>query len=281
MRKRNLIKLGVLSLFAFAAANALLSGGALSTRAFSSGPPAGHTGAPNEPTCTECHTGVANTGPGQFQLETPSTYEPGQTYEITIKHTTTDQSRQQWGFQLTALNSDNTKAGEFQPENNLTQVDNTAVNRQYIEHTFAGSFQGQRLGATWTVRWVAPSEDVGVVTFYAAGNQANANGTTTGDQIYTARASAITVTVSGPPVITDAHVKGKKLTVNGMNFGIGAQLRMDGAKVKKVSNDDSDPTGTLIAKKAGNSIEPGQSVMLVVVNPDGTQSDPFPFTRPL
>ncbi|HMG34274.1 MAG TPA: choice-of-anchor V domain-containing protein [Blastocatellia bacterium] len=245
-------------------------------KAFSSGPPAGHTGAPNEPTCTECHTGTADTGPGTFELISPSVYEPGQTYQITIRHTTTDTTRQEWGFQLTALKgSNNVKAGEFQNLNNLTQIDNTAINRQYIEHTFAGSFQGQRLGATWNVRWVAPDEDVGPVALYAAGNQANANGTTSGDQIYTAH----TFILSGPPEITAVRVNGKKLIVTGRNFNLGAILLMDGNKVKKVSNDGDDPTGTLQAKKAGKTISIGQTVMLVVRNPDDSESDPFSFTR--
>src|SRR6185369_13678069 len=39
-------------------------------------------------------------------------------------------------------------------------------------------------GATWTFDWTAPSTDVGPVTFYAAGNQANNDGNTSGDFIY-------------------------------------------------------------------------------------------------
>ncbi len=43
---------------------------------------------------------------------------------------------------------------------------------------------GQSNGASWTFNWTAPAEDVGVVTFYTAGNQANNDGNTSGDYIY-------------------------------------------------------------------------------------------------
>jgi hypothetical protein len=279
MKGKKVSKFIFLSLFVVGSAVLLFSGAPASNtvRAFSGGPPAGHTGAPGEPICTECHTGIADTGPGTFELIVPSIYQPGEQYQLTIRHSTTDATRQEWGFQMTARTTGNQTVGDFQNLSGLTQIDTTTVDRQYIEHTFIGSFQGQRNGATWNVRWTAPSTDVGPVVFYAAGNQANNNGTTSGDQIYTARAFMF----SGPPEITDASVNGKKLHVMGRNFAFGAQLRMDGAKVKKVSNDADNPTGQLNAKKAGKSISPGQEVTFTIVNPDGTQSEPFQFTRPL
>jgi hypothetical protein len=42
--------------------------------------------------------------------------------------------------------------------------------------------------ATWDVRWIPPDEGAGPVTFYAAGNAANNNGTSSDDQIYTTTA---------------------------------------------------------------------------------------------
>ncbi|MBC7931811.1 MAG: PQQ-dependent sugar dehydrogenase, partial [Rubrivivax sp.] len=51
-------------------------------------------------------------------------------------------------------------------------------------------FPGQKNGASWTFRWTAPAEDVGPVTFYAAGNHANGDGNTSGDNIYFTFAAA-------------------------------------------------------------------------------------------
>jgi aldose sugar dehydrogenase len=155
--------------------------------AFSSGPPAGRTGAPAEDTCAECHLPDTQST-GSLTIEVPQAYLPGQTYQITVRHATTDQTRQRWGFELTTLDSGDERAGTLQPNNDgLTQVRNNEEphpDRQYIEHTAAGTFQGQHDGASWTFQWTAPAQNIGPVTFYAAGNQANGNGNSDGDVIY-------------------------------------------------------------------------------------------------
>ncbi|HEY0722671.1 MAG TPA: PQQ-dependent sugar dehydrogenase, partial [Pyrinomonadaceae bacterium] len=107
---------------------------------------------------------------------------------ITVTHSNPDPTRLRWGFELTVLDTaSDEKAGELQNTDGLTQVLNNAgpgSARQYIEHTAAGTFIGQHNGASWTFNWTAPPIDVGPVTFYAAGNQANNDGNTSGDYIY-------------------------------------------------------------------------------------------------
>ena len=158
--------------------------------AFSSGPPAGYTAAPQElpEACAECHV-PPDAGTGRISITAPQTYVPGQTYPVTVSHTNADPTRLRWGFELTVLdNASDEKAGELQNTDGLTQVLNNAgpnSARQYIEHTAAGTFVGQQNGASWTFNWTAPPTDVGPVTFYAAGNQANNDGNTSGDYIYT------------------------------------------------------------------------------------------------
>ncbi len=156
--------------------------------AFSSGPPAGYTGAPSEEpeACAECHV-PPEAGTGQISISAPQTYIPGQTFQITVTHTNADPTRLRWGFQLTALDPSDEKAGNLQSTDAFTQILNDAGPggaRQYIEHTLAGTFAGQQNGATWTFNWTAPPTDVGVITFYAAGNHANNDGNTSGDHIY-------------------------------------------------------------------------------------------------
>src|SRR4030095_15075371 len=158
-------------------------------RAFSSGPPAGYTGAPGEEpeACAECHV-PPDAGTGRIAITAPQTYVPGHTYPITVTHTNADPTRLRWGFELTVLdNASDEKAGDLQGADGTTQVLNNAgpgSARQYIEHTAAGTFVGQQNTASWTFNWTAPPTDVGPVTFYAAGNQANNDGNTSGDYIY-------------------------------------------------------------------------------------------------
>jgi glucose/arabinose dehydrogenase len=161
-------------------------------RAFSAGPPAGYTHAPGEVDCADCHTTPAQST-GTLTLDAPHTYVPGQTYNLTVKHSTADQTRVRWGFQLTALDGADQKAGTLEPLDDLTQVldgQGPFPTRQYVEHTSEGTFPGQQNGANWTFKWTAPPSDVGVVTFYVAGNQANGDGNSGGDNIYFTFAAA-------------------------------------------------------------------------------------------
>src|SRR5256714_2356420 len=155
-------------------------------RAFSAGPPAGYTPAPGEVTCCACHTTPALSY-GTISLNAPQHYTPGETYDITVTHDTQDPTRVRWGSDLTALASAAQKAGALAPSDDLRQVVNDQgpfPSRQYIEHTSKGTFPGQQNGASWTFKWTAPDTDVGPVTFYVAGNQANGDGNSSGDNIY-------------------------------------------------------------------------------------------------
>lgn len=168
--------------------------------ASASGPIAAVTGAPvpsgpPENDCTQCHTTPSGER-GQFIITAPFSYAAGQTYQITVTHVNTDDvtPRMEWGFELTALTIPGLQpAGDLQslPMSTLTQVITGGFggNRQYIEHTHDGSFEGQLGGASWTFNWVAPATDMGPVRLYAAGNQANGDFDNTGDQIYLAQAT--------------------------------------------------------------------------------------------
>ena len=163
--------------------------------AFSAGPPPGYTRAPGEEpeACAECHVSSGNTGTGQISVTAPPTYVPGQTYQVSVTHTNSDPTRLRWGFQLTALDPSDEKAGELQNINPaLTQIiqGGPGGGRQYIEHAAGGTFVNQMGGASWTFNWTAPPTDVGVVTFYAAGNHANNDANTSGDFIYFTFASS-------------------------------------------------------------------------------------------
>src|SRR5215207_597995 len=97
------IKVLALALFAAFTAALLLTDNAANphARAYSAGPPAGFTHAPGELDCADCHTTPAQST-GTLTLGIPDKYTPGQTYDITVTHATTDATRVRWGFELTA-----------------------------------------------------------------------------------------------------------------------------------------------------------------------------------
>ena len=153
--------------------------------AFSTGPDPGHTGAPFPPdsqkTCTECHIGIENSGSGAVTITAPASYASGATVPITV--TVSDPNQRRWGFQLSARTAGGQQAGTLVNSNSSTKILSLS-GIQYIEHTNAPT-TAVGAGFTFTFTWQAPDVSTGPVTFYAAGNAANANFTTSGDRIYT------------------------------------------------------------------------------------------------
>ena len=170
--------------------------------AFSFDPPDEKTGAPNENTCAQagCHTGNdLNVSGGSLMLTVPDTYIPSEVYTIIVNLSRAGQSR--WGFEMTALDADGTRAGSFAADDaGNTQVSETN-SKQYIQHTSVGTAQGTNDAHSWEFQWTAPNADVGPITFYAAGNAANGDFVPGGgDYIYTTNAEAT------PPIPTVAGV---------------------------------------------------------------------------
>ena len=156
---------------------------------FLAGPIAGRTGAPNDIcdslTCNSdaCHTSYGlNTGRAVFSIIIPSSYEKGKTTDILITFDNSNTGLH--GFEITAMDAANTKVGTFTSAGDATQTE--LYKNQYAAHTVIGTAENG-----WTIQWTAPAEKLSdPVTFYAAGNEANGDGTSLGDFIYTATATA-------------------------------------------------------------------------------------------
>ncbi len=167
-------------------------------QAYRSGPPTELTGAPGEQDCSSsgCHTGTGvNASTGILALPgLPAAYRPNQEIDLTV--ILTQANRPRFGFELTAIDDQGRKAGELI----VTDTDRTqkatgfvgSNQREYIVHTFNGTTPNgtnQANQGRWTMRWKAPAQTVGRVTFYVAGNAANGNSAQSGDFIYTTSAS--------------------------------------------------------------------------------------------
>jgi len=174
---------------------------------FLSGPIAGRTGAPNDIcndlTCnvTPCHDSYGlNTGKALFSITAPSTYEKGKTTNIVVKFVNSNTSLH--GFEITAIDTTNTKVGTFTSTDDTTQTE--SYRNQYAAHTTIGTAE-----SSWTIQWSAPSENVsGPITFYAAGNEANGNSLSSGDYIYTDTA---TISLATECVPSTLKIKPKKV----------------------------------------------------------------------
>lgn len=271
----------------------ILAIGSTTAYAFSSGPPASRTGAPGEGNCTECHIGDLNPGGGRVRiLGVPEQYAPNQ--ELTLTVQVEHSSRSRWGFQITALDSQNRPTGIFtlvdDRRTRFSQGSGQFAGRVYVNHTSQGTFAGQAGSAEWEVRWTAPGQDVGRITFYAVGNAANNNDQSSGDSIFT---TSVTTGTSTPTIVAPAFKKGKiVLQANGSNIEQGATLEVSGSHLSQTETftlaRNSAGTKWLVKKSArstpgnltANDVLPvGATITLVVKNPNGTASASATLSR--
>lgn len=195
----------------------------------STGPTVPASGVPtdiNGQNCTACHTTFRpeNSDPrGKLEILVESmTYTPGVRKKIRIKISHPEAIR--WGFQLTTRQlSDTTKGAGTFVGNDTVQVRcglSIALppcagepEPQFIEHTASSTRPGTREGVEWEFEWNPPANEVGDVTFYAAGNAANNSGTNLGDYIYTTN-----ITLKAEGACNLAKKPTVRTVVNGASF---------------------------------------------------------------
>lgn len=168
---------------------------------YSSSSPGAKSGSPLDGSdCTQCHSGSEIKTVDWLSTNIPETgWIPEQTYIITA--VASHETAPVIGFELTAEN-ESLKTGTF----TITDADRTKLINQSkaVTHTAAGHTptDGQ---ISWEVEWTAPNRDRGDITFYAAFNGANGNGSTSGDEIST---SALTVSQDASTTdIADASIQ--------------------------------------------------------------------------
>lgn len=173
MRKNHLLlPIIVTTLFLLTGASILRNGGS----------PGGYTDSPGDgQNCTSCHAGNPSSAEDWITTNIPEEgYVPGESYTINLQGV--DEDAAKMGFELTAEYEDGAKTKGIKLANSdrtkLTNSDNA------VTHTAEGNTFSNDTN-TWQVEWQAPEAASGKVTFYAAVNAANGDGTNNGDQIYT------------------------------------------------------------------------------------------------
>ncbi|MCX7834689.1 MAG: T9SS type A sorting domain-containing protein [bacterium] len=178
MNMKNIVGIFLLSMFFYSFARGYSSN--LGNN-YAGNPPANNS-------CVNCHSGTVNSGNGSMSiLNLPTTYTPGQTYNLTLQLQDPGQSR--WGFQLTvAKNSLVTERGGtiIVTNSTTTRLSSLAGNGlQFLNQTSQGNYRNTMNGpVNWNFQWTAPAAGTGTVTFYAAGLAANNNSNSSGDYTY-------------------------------------------------------------------------------------------------
>ncbi|MFZ4634398.1 MAG: choice-of-anchor V domain-containing protein [Saprospiraceae bacterium] len=152
-----------------------------------SNPPTSNTGAPGEKTCQQsgCHSGGAFTGTVTI-TGVPDTVLAGQVYPITLEHLSNAEIA---GFQLTALDGANAKAGTLTAGSGSNTA-NGIMSRQYVRHSNPKQLVSQK--TTWTFNWTAPAAAGGNnITYYFSSLAANNNSDDSGDNVLTGVKSVV------------------------------------------------------------------------------------------
>ncbi len=152
---------------------------------YSDGPPPGHTGGFDEPTCRSCHSDNPINDPSAWLRVdgVPATYEAGREYEIEL--TLSRAGLGSGGFQLAArfITGDGAgaQAGDFQvPDNRVQIVNHGRPEVQYVQHSDRGTRMAGPDTVSWHLQWTAPLEP-GQVVFHLAANAANNDASEFGD----------------------------------------------------------------------------------------------------
>lgn len=153
---------------------------------YTAGPPAGRTGSPGDNFISCASIGCHNSFPTisltsaivvTKGFDTVSSYVPGDT--LTVNVAIFKNSVTKFGFQATFEDASGNKVGTpLITDATRTQIKNV----NWVEHTSAGT--SNFYAALWSFDWISPPQGTGDVTFYAAINATNNDGTPTGDTIY-------------------------------------------------------------------------------------------------
>jgi len=156
------------------------------------GPPPGHTGGFDEPTCHACHFDQpVNAEGGWLAVEgVPARYRPNDVYAITILLTRPGMGR--GGFQLAARFIEGDGAGRqagtwrVPPAGmQIASAEDSLV--QYLGHALDGTALTAPDTVRWELAWQAPPEGSGMVVFHLGANAANDDASEFGDYIYLKR----------------------------------------------------------------------------------------------
>lgn len=220
------------------------------------GAPDGHTGAPGESNCTDCHNSFtlnSGTATRSFVLNGDpnlTAYVPGQVY--TVSYTINQTGITKFGFSAVAKRSNGNSAGSFI----ATSPTQTQLSGNYITHTAGGTAASSAGQKVWNFSWTAPAAGAGTVTFYVAGNATNADNSSSGDRIYTnsyafteaASPATIAAATFNPSVVC----RGGQLVVNFSTTGTFNSGNVFTVQLSNAAGSFTTPTniGTLTATTA-------------------------------
>lgn len=208
----------------------------------------GYTGAPGDGVCSQCHSGGSFTG--EINIDgVPATITAGNTYQITVTVTNPNLNINEAGFQIVALTSSNTNAGNFTSPSAGSSV-KTSATKKYWGHAPSIPFSG--LGElTWTATWTAPATGSGDITFYGGAVLANGNNSSSLDKFVQTQTSGTLASSPTPLSVTLTNVE--NVSCNGGSDGSATAVPAGGTPNYSYAWNNGETTATASALPAGTA----------------------------
>ena len=165
-----------------------------------SGGPSGNyaNNAPSYNNCTQCHSGSVNPTGGSVSITgLPSSgYVPGESYSLTVNVSGTHSRG--YGFQM-ASQVGNDNAGTFSLG---SASESSELNGNRVQHST------RTVSGEWIIDWLAPSSDVGDITFSVSGlATGGSSGNTQALRIYSSNSGSPTASITALGALSKASCK--------------------------------------------------------------------------
>lgn len=161
----------------------------------------GYTSAPGDGVCAQCHTDNNTSLDGDYTVTgIPQEIEPNTTYTVSIQLTNPSGNASRGGFQILALNENNTQGGTWSNASEGS-VFKTVAGKTYLGHQGSQSFPDDNQ-LNWSAEWTSPLEDNATYQFYAVSIIANGANGNQNDRFLLQQFEASTSNIVTPLTVT-------------------------------------------------------------------------------
>lgn len=161
----------------------------------------GYTAAPGDGICSQCHTSNNTSLDGEFLVTgIPEIIEANTTYTVDIQLTNPSGNASRGGFQILALDEQNTQGGSWANESAGASL-KTSSGKTYLGHQGSQSFPASN-ELNWSGEWTSPDEENATFNFYAVSIIANGGNGNQNDRFLLQQFDA-TIEAASTPLTAD------------------------------------------------------------------------------
>ena len=210
----------------------------------------GYTSAPGDGVCSQCHTSNNTSLDGELIVTgVPEIIEANTTYTVEIQLTNPNGNASRGGFQILALDDQNTQGGSWANESAGSSLKNSA-GKTYLGHQGSQSFPASN-ELNWSGEWTSPDEENATFNFYAVSILANGGNGNQNDRFLLQQFDA-TIEAASIPLSADITLISNETCQDAMNGSATVNIS-GGTPPYLISWANGETTTTATMLPAGNT----------------------------